>query len=98
MGNNVLACCSVALMVLGICLYMSRNSSRVCMPIVFGFQSCAIVVMPYIYSLSKYFWAFILAIFGRLAYVGLFVHAYSSGVVLMGNARFALVTCNSNSF
>ena len=32
-----------------------------------------------------------------MAYVGLFFHACSSGVVLMGNARFAVVTCISYS-
>ena len=34
----------------------------------------------------------------RLAYVGLFFHASSSGVFLMGNARIAVVTCISYSF
>lgn len=36
-GNNILACCNTALMVLGICLYLLRNSSGVNMPIVSGF-------------------------------------------------------------
>lgn len=49
--------------------------------------------MPYIYSLSKYFWVFVLAMFGRLAYVGVFFHVFSIGVILMGNARFVVVTC-----
>ena len=57
-GNNVLACCSVALMVLGVFLYMSRNSFGVSMPILSGFWICAIIVIPYMYSLSKCFLSF----------------------------------------
>lgn len=36
-GKSDVVCCSVALMVLGICLYMCRNSSGVSMPMVYGF-------------------------------------------------------------
>ena len=36
-GNSIFACCSAALMVLGSCLYLPRNSSGVSMPIVSGF-------------------------------------------------------------
>ena len=49
------------------------------------------------YSLSRYVWDFILSLFGRLGYVGLVFHACSSGVFLMGNARFVVVTCISYS-
>jgi hypothetical protein len=47
MGSDV-ACCSVALMVLGICLYLSRNSFGVSMPMVYVI--CAIFVIPHTYS------------------------------------------------
>ena len=96
-GNSVFACCSAALMVLAICLYLSWNSSGVSMLMLSRFWSCVIVVIPYKYSLSRYFWVFALSMFGRLLYVGAFFHACSNGVVLMGNARFLVVTCISNS-
>ena len=34
-GNSDLACCSASLMILGVCLYVTRNSSRVSMAKVF---------------------------------------------------------------
>ena len=50
---DVSKCCSASLMVL--CLYMARNSSGVIMAIVSLFWICVVVVIPYMYSLSKYF-------------------------------------------
>ena len=84
-------------MFLGICLYLSWNSSGVRMSMVFGFWICAMVVMPNIYSLFKYFWVAVLVVLERLAYDGVFLHACSRGVILMGNYRLAVVTCISNS-
>ena len=49
------------------------------------------------YSLLRYSWVFVLVQSIRLAYVGLFFHVCSSGVVLMGNVRFVVVTCISYS-
>ena len=85
--NNITACC----------LYMARNSYVVSMARMSLFWICVIVVIPYMYSLLRYFWVFESTQFVRLAYVGLFFHVCSSGVVLMGNARFVVVTCISYS-
>ena len=65
-GNIVCACCSASLMVLGICLYLTLNSSGVSMPIVSGFWICTRVVMPYMYSFSRCFWVIVLDDSGRL--------------------------------
>lgn len=59
-GNNICACWSAALMVLGEFLYIVRNSSGVRMAVLVLFRSCDSVVMPYVYSLSRYFWDCIL--------------------------------------
>ena len=55
-GTNISACCSASLMNSGICLYMARNSYGVSMARVSLFWICVIVVMPYMYSLLRYFW------------------------------------------
>ena len=49
------------------------------------------------YSLSRYFWVFILESSVRLAYIGLSFHVFSRGVFLMENAQIAVVTCISYS-
>ena len=61
------------------------------------FWICGSVVIPYVYSLFRYCCDFVLAVFVRLAYVGLVLHVFSSGVCLMGNARFVVVACISYS-
>ncbi len=43
-------------MVLGEFLYVIRNSSGVRMDVLVLFRICDRVVMPYVYSLSRYFW------------------------------------------
>ena len=95
--NNISACWSASLVSLGICLYMAWNSYEVSMARVSLFWICVIVVIPYMYSLLRYFWVFESTQFVRLAYVGLFFHVCSSGVVLMGNVWFVVVTCISYS-
>jgi hypothetical protein len=42
-------------MVLGRLLYVVRNSSGVRMDVLVVFKICDRVVMPYVYSLSRYF-------------------------------------------
>jgi hypothetical protein len=81
-GNNICACCNVALMVLGEFLYVMRNSSGVRMVVLVLFRICVSVVMPYVYSLSRYFWDCILEWSGRVAYMGLVRHVVSSGIFL----------------
>ena len=97
MGNIVVACCRASLMVLDVCLYVSWNSFGVIIAIVSLFWICISVVMPYVYSLLRYFWDFILEVSVRLVYIGLDSHVCSSGVFLRGKARFAVVTCISYS-
>ena len=58
-GNNILACWSASLMVLGVCLYMVLNSCGVNMALVSLVCICVIVVIPYVYSLSRYVWVFL---------------------------------------
>jgi hypothetical protein len=47
-GNSIWACCSAALIVLGACLYMMRNSSCVSMALLVLFWICDRVVIPYV--------------------------------------------------
>lgn len=54
--NSEWACCRVALMILGVCLYMVRNSSRVSMVKVSLFGIYGNDVIPYMYNLLRYFW------------------------------------------
>ena len=54
-GNNMWACCRVALMVFGTCLYVVRNSLGERMTLVFVFWICVSVVIPHVYNFSKYF-------------------------------------------
>ena len=54
-GNSMWACCSVALMVFGTCLYVVRNSSGERITLVLVFWIYISVVMSYVYNLSKYF-------------------------------------------
>ena len=68
-GNSDLACCSVFLMILRMCLYMVQNSSGVSTALVSLFWICGSVVIPYMYSLSMYFWNFVFALPVWLAYV-----------------------------
>jgi hypothetical protein len=92
-GNSEWACCNASFMILGACLYVVRNYSGVNMAIVSLFWICGSIVIPYAYSLSSYCWNFVFALFVKLAYVELDLHACSSGVFLMGNARFVVVVC-----
>ena len=55
-GNNEWACCKASLMVLGACLYVVRNSSGVNIAKIALFWICGSVVIPYMYSLSRYCW------------------------------------------
>ena len=82
-------------MVLGEFLYVMQNSSGVRMAVLVLFWICGSVVMPYVYSLSRYFWDCILEWSGRVVYVGLFLHAVSCGVFLTGKVLFLVVTCIS---
>ena len=97
-GNRSCAWCSAALIVLGACLYMVRNSSGVRMALMVVFWICSRVVIPYVYSLSRNFWDCILDSSVKLAYVGVDFHVSSSWVCLMGNVLFAVVMCISYSF
>ena len=65
-GNSVDACWRASLIVLGICLYVDWNSFGVSMALVSGFWICVSAVMPYMYSLSRYFWVLDLERFVRL--------------------------------
>ena len=60
MGNNIEACCRASLMVLGAVYIFVWNSFGVSMDFVLGFWICGRVVMPYMYSLSRYFWDLVL--------------------------------------
>ena len=79
-----MAWCSASLMILDACLCVIRNSSRVGVALVFLFWICGSVVMPYVYSLSRYCWAFVLSLYVRLMYFGLDLHVCSSGVFFDG--------------
>ena len=50
------------------------------MVIVFLFWICVSVVIPCVYSLSRYFWDFCLELSVRLVYIGLDIHACSSRI------------------
>jgi hypothetical protein len=67
-------------MVLGEFLYVVRNSSGVRMDVLVLFRIWGSVVMPYVYSLSKYCWDCKMEWSGRVSYMGLVLHAISSGV------------------
>jgi hypothetical protein len=97
-GNSICACCSAALMVLGEFLYVMRNSYGVRVDVLFVFMICDSVVMPYVYSLSRYFWDCILEWSERVWYMGLVLHVISNGVFLIGKVLFVVVTCISYSF
>ena len=47
-------------MILGKFLYVARNSSGVRTDVLVLFRICGRVVMPYVYSLSRYCWDFVL--------------------------------------
>lgn len=49
----------VVFWILGVCLYLVLNSSGVRMALVSLCFICVIVVMPYVYSLSRYVWFFL---------------------------------------
>ena len=70
-----------------------RNSSGVRMVVLVLFRICDSVVMPYVYSLSRYFWDCILEWSDRVAYMGLVLNVVSSGVFLTGKVLFLVVTC-----
>ena len=55
-GNIIDACWRASLIVLGICVYLNLNSCGASMVPVTRFWICGSVVMPYMYSLSRYFW------------------------------------------
>ena len=74
---------------------MVWNSSGFSMAVVSLFWICFNVVIPCMYSLSRYVWDFFLAFSGRLGYDGLDFYACSNGVFLDGDARFVVVTCIS---
>ena len=75
-----------------------RNSSCVSILLLVLFWICGRVVIPYVYSLSRYFWDFVLSSVVRLMYAGVVLHANSSWVCLMGNALLAVVMCISYCF
>ena len=58
---------SASLTTLGMCLCVVRNSSGVIMALVSLFCICCSVVIPCVYSLSRYCWNFIFALSIRLA-------------------------------
>ena len=66
MGNNVEACCMASLMDLGMYLYVFWNSFGVSMALMVWFWICVSVVMPYMYSLFRYFWVLNLEFSGML--------------------------------
>jgi hypothetical protein len=63
----------------------------------FLFWICGDVVIPYMYSLSRYLWDLAFMSIVRLANVQLDHHACSSGVFFMGNVQFEVVACTLNS-
>lgn len=65
-ADIVNACWRTSLMVFGMCLYVDWNSCGVSIALVSKFWICVIVVMPYMWSLFRYFWVLALDRFVRV--------------------------------
>ena len=66
------------------CFCAVRNSSGVSIALVSLFCICGSVVIPHVYSLSRYYWDFVFALSVRLVYDMLILHIFSSGIFFDG--------------
>lgn len=91
-GKRLEACCRASFMGFDDALYLVWNSSSVRIDVVLGCWICCIVVMPYMYSLMRYFLEFACCSRVSNLNVGVLCQIVSIGILARGNSSRLVLT------